>query len=233
MTERPPPPAPESGRLLVGLIVLLLATVGGVMIVIGVHKPGPPPAPADLRTGVVAPAPDPAEGTPIAPPSAHPTVPVRPLSRSVPVELSIPSIKVHTRVSSLGLQPDGTVEVPPLDRDAPVGWYRYLASPGEVGPAVILGHVDSARDGPSVFYRLGQVQRGDTVTVTRADASVATFTVRSVTEVPKSAFPSAEVYGPTQTPELRLVTCGGTFDRSRHSYRDNIIVSATLQSAHG
>lgn len=223
-----------NGRPLAGLIVVL-AVVGVIMVAIGARDPGPPPTGpdlTDLRTGLPVPTPALAEGTPSK--AKHPATQspgdVRPLGRSVPVRLDIPAIKVHSRVSSVGLHSDGSVEVPPLEPNSPAGWYRYLASPGELGPAVILGHVDSARNGPAVFYRLGQLRRGDTVTVTREDGSVAVFSVRSVNQVPKSDFPTAAVYGPTRAAELRLVTCGGDFDRSRRSYRDNIIVFASLQS---
>jgi sortase (surface protein transpeptidase) len=143
------------------------------------------------------------------------------------VQLVIPRIGVRTPVVSLGLNRDGTVEVPPLGGAAPAGWYRYLASPGEPGPSVILGHVDSYR-GPAVFYRLGELAAGDGVTVVRADGSVVSFVVRSVREYPKAAFPSAAVYGPTSGPVLRLVTCGGPFDRVSRSYLDVVVVQADM-----
>jgi hypothetical protein len=149
-------------------------------------------------------------------------VPIRP----VPIRLDIPSIGVHTALIGLGLNRDGTVAVPPLESDAPAGWYGNSAIPGEVGAAVLLGHVDSARDGPAVFFRLGALRRGDGISVLRADGTVARFTVDGVARYPKSSFPTSLVYGPTSYPALRLVTCGGSFDRLHHSYRDNIIVSA-------
>jgi hypothetical protein len=132
-------------------------------------------------------------------------------------------------VTSLGLLRDGSIALPAASRAAPAGWYRYLAAPGEVGPAVILGHVDSADDGPAVFFRLGALRPGNRVLVTRADGLVAVFGVRSVIERSKASFPSAAVYGPTTQPELRLITCGGRFDRSRGSYRDNVIAFAGLE----
>ncbi|MET7401565.1 class F sortase [Dactylosporangium sp. NPDC005572] len=153
------------------------------------------------------------------------------LGASVPVRLRIPAIGVDTGLISLGLNPDGTVAVPPLEADAPAGWYRNLRTPGESGPAVILGHVDTAADGPAVFYRLRDLRPGDTATVWRADGSVATFTVEQVVEVPKSDFPTDEVYGPVGYPALRLVTCGGAFDRLHRTYKGNIVVSARLTAA--
>jgi hypothetical protein len=156
---------------------------------------------------------------------------VPPLTRSVPVRLDIPAIGVQTSVVPVGLNDDGTVAVPPLARDAPAGWYDHLASPGEPGPAVILGHVDSALDGPAVFYRLGTLPRGATVFVRRADGSTAAFTVTAVGEYPKSAFPSRAVYGPAAGPVLRIITCGGDFDHATGTYRDNIVAFATYTSS--
>jgi sortase (surface protein transpeptidase) len=148
------------------------------------------------------------------------------------VHLDLPAIGVHTALMPLGLNPDGTVEVPPLGRDAPAGWYRYLATPGEPGPAVLLGHVDSAREGPAVFFRLGALRPGDPVSVRRVDGSTAVFTVDRVAAYPKSDFPSRAVYGAVDHPALRLVTCGGTFDRARGSYRGSVVVFATLTGRH-
>ena len=151
-----------------------------------------------------------------------------PLGPSAPVHLDIPAIGVSTPLIALGLNADGTIAVPPLRRDAPAGWYRYLATPGEVGPAVILGHVDTARDGPAVFYRLHELRPGDTVTVHRIDGSTAVFTVDQVTEYRKAAFPAQAVYGSVAHPALRLVTCGGSFDRTHEQYQANVVVYATL-----
>ena len=99
--------------------------------------------------------------------------------------------------------------------------------PGDVGPAVIGGHVDSRR-GPGVFYALRSLRRGDAVTVTLSDGRTVRFTVTDLEEVPKSRFPTEAVYAPTPRPELRLITCGGTFDRAARSYRDNVVVDAVL-----
>jgi sortase (surface protein transpeptidase) len=146
------------------------------------------------------------------------------------VHLDIPAIGVSSSLMQLGLNPDATIAVPPLSRGAPAGWYQHLATPGEVGPAVILGHVDSARDGPAVFYRLQNLRSGDTISVRRLDGRTAVFTVNEVAEYPKSAFPTNAVYGAISHPALRLVTCGGTFDRLHRQYRGNVIVYAALTS---
>ena len=144
----------------------------------------------------------------------------------MPTQLDIPAIGVHTRLLRLGLKPDRTVEVPPLDADAPAGWYENSVTPGETGAAVLLGHVDTAREGPAVFYQLGALKIGDQITVRRADGSTVHFAVTRVARYPKSDFPTKQVYGPAAYPELRLLTCGGSFDRHRRSYLDNIVVFA-------
>ncbi|MEV0560674.1 class F sortase [Dactylosporangium sp. NPDC050588] len=149
----------------------------------------------------------------------------------MPVHLEIPAIGVSTALMGLGLNPDGTIEVPPLRAKAPAGWYRQLAAPGEVGPAVVLGHVDTRSDGPAVFYRLRDLRPGDEVSVRRADGRTAVFGVDRVEEYAKAQFPSDEVYGAVDRPVLRLITCGGTFDRLRRSYRGNVVVFATLRRA--
>jgi hypothetical protein len=144
------------------------------------------------------------------------------------VRLDIPAIGVSTSLMALGLNADGTIAVPPLRRDAPAGWYRYLLTPGEIGPAVILGHVDTAQEGPAVFYRLRDLRPGAAVTVRRLDGSTAVFTVSQVAEYPKSAFPMDAVYGPLDHPALRLISCGGSFDPIRREYRGNVVAYATL-----
>lgn len=128
---------------------------------------------------------------------------------------------------SLGLTSDGAVAVPPFDHADEVGWYRYSPTPGEVGPSVLIGHID-APSGPAVFYRLGAIKPGNTVRVTRADGRVAVFTVTRVTRYPKSTFPINEIYGDTKHPTLRLITCGGPYVRSAGGYQDNTVVFASL-----
>jgi sortase (surface protein transpeptidase) len=152
------------------------------------------------------------------------------LAPSAPVTLDIPAIAVHTGLLTLGLNPDGTVEVPPLDSPQ-AGWYDGSPTPGELGPAVILGHVDSARSGPAVFYDLAALLPGDTVDVTRADGSLVRFRVDSVERYPKRAFPADAVYGDLDHPGLRLITCGGAFDHAARSYEDNVVVYASAISA--
>lgn len=148
-------------------------------------------------------------------------------TRSEPVALRIRAIGLAVRVSTLGLQPDRTVEVP-SNAQVP-GWFRLGPSPGQLGSAVILGHVDSYR-GPAVFFRLRELRVGDLVDVTRADGLVAHFAVRGVAQYTKDRFPSDLVYGSGGFSALQLVTCGGVFDRSTHHYLSNVVVWTSLVS---
>jgi len=178
-----------------------------------------PPAPLTAAVGAGSPGKPPPPVMTAAGPAALP--------RSVPTQLAIPAIGINTSLMPLGLNSDGTIAVPPLRASAPAGWYQNLATPGEVGPAIVLGHVDT-RDGPAIFYRLRELRPGAAIAVTRADGRTAVFTVNQVSEYPKSAFPADAVYGATDRPVLRLITCGGSFDRLRHSYRGNVVVFASL-----
>jgi hypothetical protein len=152
------------------------------------------------------------------------------LARSEPVRLRIPAIAVDTPLLELGLRDDGRVEVPPLDSPQ-AGWYRYSPTPGERGPAVLLGHVDSAKTGPGVFYDLPALAPGDPIEVTRADGGTVSFVVDRIGRYPKAAFPSADVYGDAPGPELRLITCGGAFDQDSGHYEDNVVVYAVAGAA--
>jgi LPXTG-site transpeptidase (sortase) family protein len=151
----------------------------------------------------------------------------KPLARSAPVDIRIPGIGVDAPVMRVGRDADGTVQVPPLAEHNLTGWYQYGPSPGQRGPAVILGHVDSTT-GISVFYYLKNMHAGDKVYVTLADGKVAAFAVDGLQKVAKDAFPTASVYGKAGYPSLRLITCGGPFDQATGHYVDNVIVYAHL-----
>lgn len=169
-----------------------------------------------------------APATTDAAPSAAPLV----LPAAAPVSLTIPAINVTSPLSSLGRNPDGTVEVPSLeDPNAGAGWFRDSPEPGALGPSVILGHVDSREFGPGVFYDLGVLRPGDTIEIGRDDGSVAVFVVDSVETVPKASFPTLRVYGNVDHAGLRLITCGGSFDEDARSYQDNVIAFASLVSS--
>jgi Sortase domain len=148
----------------------------------------------------------------------------RRLPPSPPARLEIPAIGVSAPLVRLGLlADDGTMEVP---RDYGVaGWFTGGPMPGQLGPAVIAGHVDS-RTGPAVFYRLRDLRPGDQLRVVRADGRVVKFEVESLARYPKRELLDDEVFGPTTTPALRVITCAGDFDRSRRRYGDNLVVSA-------
>jgi Sortase domain len=143
-----------------------------------------------------------------------------------PVRIDIPRIGVVSSLDRLGRARDKTVEVPA--RWEVAGWYAAGTRPGDPGSAVILGHVDSKR-GPAVFFRLRELRAGDEIQVGRADGSTIRFAVERVAQYDKQRFPTEEVYYPTLTPALRLVTCGGEFDATAGHYRSNVIVFATLQ----
>jgi Sortase domain len=169
--------------------------------------PGAPPRPAGFEVG----------GLPqrVAAPGAT----------SKPVRLEIPAIGVSTPLLRLGLEPDGAMQVP--TDFARAGWFAEGPAPGQVGPSVIAGHVDS-KTGPAVFYRLRDLRPGDPVLVERADGSRLRFLVERSRSVPKRTFPTQDVFGPVPAAALRLITCGGEFDRARGSYRENLVVFARL-----
>lgn len=179
-------------------VVAVMAT--GVLVGAAVHLTQPaaaPPAPAAVAA------------------------PVAPGAVAAPVAVRIPALDVDSALVGLHVDRDGVL-VPPDTADV-AGWYADGPAPGETGPAVVAGHVDSHL-GPGVFADLAQLRPGDRVEIDRADGSVAAFAVREVVQVAKAAFPTSEVYGPTTGPQLRLVTCGGEFDGDH--YRDNVIVHA-------
>lgn len=200
-----------------------------------VPPPVAAPSPRTSRSGVVPSRQRPAADLPrrpARPASAAPSTVGPVLFASAPVSLAIPVIGVRSRLLSLGLTATGSLQVPlPGPQYNLAGWYRHSPAPGSLGPAVIAGHVDSAAEGPSVFFRLGDLRPRDTVFVTRADGSVAVFAVDAVYRFPKSHFPSQLVYGNTDHAALRLITCGGPFDRAARSYLDNIVVMASLVRA--
>lgn len=146
-------------------------------------------------------------------------------ARSTPTELEVPAIGLAVSLSTLGLNADGTVQVP-TDIEQP-GWFRLGPSPGQTGSAVILGHVDSYH-GPAVFFKLRSLVAGDLITVNLADGSSAQFKVTSVAMYLKSNFPDQAVYGSHGSSELQLVTCAGTFDTETGHYLSNIVVYSTL-----
>ena len=143
-----------------------------------------------------------------------------------PAAIRIPRLEVEAPIIPLGLQEDGSIEVPE-DPDS-AGWWLGGPEPGETGPAVILGHVDSQEEGPAVFFYLQYLDPGDEIHIDRVDGSTVTYVVESTERHDKDEFPTDAVYGPTEDPTLRLVTCGGDFDFGVRTYADNVIVFASL-----
>jgi sortase (surface protein transpeptidase) len=212
--------------------VLIVGLLGVGLAAAWLGYRGAPPAVDLIATASPTPgvgdAPQPpATGPPRRPTGGAPgsAAAPRPLPRSAPVDLRIPAIGVRTGLVPLGLGPAGALQVP--SDFALAGWYVLGPTPGEPGPAVIAGHVDSYR-GPAVFFRLSALRPGDLVRVAERDGLVAVFRVYAVGRYPKTAFPTGQVYANTAAPELRLITCGGTFDRSVRSYTDNVVVYARL-----
>ncbi len=144
-----------------------------------------------------------------------------------PIAIAIPSIGVQSALEGLDVGASGELAVP--KNVAMAGWWSAGPRPGADGAAVVVGHVDSTR-GPAVFYRLRSIAVGATIVVTREDNSVATFVVDAVRQYAKDTLPTSTVYGPTASPALRLITCGGSFDAKTRSYRDNVVVFAHLET---
>lgn len=233
MLLSPPPDRLRPGRatIAVGLAVsglVLLGTGLGTSATPDPARAAPPPASTPSASSSAAAPTATAPGRPSAPAGG---ADVRDagsglvLPESDPLVLSVPAIDVRSRLVELGLQADRTMEVPE-DPDV-AGWFTRGASPGALGPAVIGGHVtwDGA---PGVFYRLGTLRRGDRVTVSRSDGRTAVFSVTRVDRYDKARFPTGAVYGAIDHAGLRLITCGGSYDTSRHRYLDNVVVFARL-----
>jgi len=193
-----------------GLVVI----VGGTAGLLLTHHSTPALRP--VAAGVAAlPAPT---GPIVAPPQSAAAQVARPVS------LTIPLIGVKTNLITLGLARGGSMQVPSSTTVA--GWYTGSPRPGAIGSSIIVGHVDN-KTGPGVFYRLPELKKGDDVYIKRSDGTTAEFRVTEVQEYPKDQFPTEAVYGPTPDAELRLITCGGTFDSVTGHYLSNIIVYAS------
>ena len=227
-------------RLPAVVLAALLVLAGAVTLVVALHaQQSPPQPPASVAADPSTPSATPSAAVP-APPAdltgsggrPSPAVQGPVLPASTPVHLEVPAIGVSSDLLDLGLQSDGTLEVPPLTKDSRAGWYDGSPTPGALGPAVVLGHVDSAEYGPGVFFDLGDLRPGDEITVTREDGTAAVFAVDRVASFPKDAFPTLEVYGNTDHAALRLITCGGDFDARTRNYVDNIVAFASLISSH-
>jgi sortase (surface protein transpeptidase) len=224
----------NGGRRGLLTVSALAATVAGLVlgvVALATQQPSPPEPPPETA---VEPAPSSAgtttaPGSPAAEAGGTDKSAEDPLPASPPVSISIPKIEVDSPVLALGKAPDGSLAVPQpgpdLDKAA---WYENSPTPGQPGPAIIEGHV-ATEQGPSVFFDLGDLRRGDRVEVTREDGRVVTFTVRRLETFPKDRFPTQRVYGGGDlgTPTLRLITCSN-FDQAVGNHTDNLIAFAVM-----
>ena len=211
----PEPPRPGSFRArLAGFAGVLLLLGGAVTVGVAVLSQQHAPQPSAGAAGVIGPS----------------TARGPSLRRSLPLAVDIPSIGVHSKLLRLGVNGDGSLQVPPLLTSADrAAWYKYSATPGEIGSSVIEGHVDSDQ-GPAVFFRLGALRPGDTIEVTLADGVTAVFRVTGVREYAKARFPAKAIYGSVDYAALRLITCGGAFDYVTRHYLSSTVVFASLTS---
>lgn len=209
---------PARGRLalIVLLSGLLVTALGACGLAVASRKParpalavGPPPALMPVPRGQRAPVPVAASDD----------------QADLPVGLIVPAIGVRTRLIHLGLTRSGALQVPPTTLIA--GWYTGSPRPGDIGSSIIIGHIDSLK-GPGVFYRLRLLHPGQRVYVRQADGKLAVFRVTAVQMYLKARFPTDLVYGPTPNAQLRLITCGGTFDPATGHYLSNVVAFATL-----
>ncbi|WP_331766744.1 class F sortase [Embleya sp. NBC_00896] len=240
MTEPEPEPAEPSGaadrphrgrgRRLSWAAAIAVPAVCGMVLVYaaysGVRPPPSPPRGAAVPIApIVPPVPPvpetgPAGSTPAAAPS---TAPMR---ASTPTRIRVPSLAISAPLIQVGLTEGGGIEVPAEGERNLAGWYRGGVTPGQRGTASIVGHVDTA-DGPAVFYPLGALSPGERIEIDRADGSVASFVVDGVEAFDKDDFPVARVFADAERPELRLITCGGSYSKKSH-YSGNVVAFAHL-----
>jgi hypothetical protein len=213
----PPPAMPTARGLrarLAGIAGVLLIVAGAAAVGVAVGAQVHAPQPSRSAAGVTGSS------------GRGPSLP-----RSLPVSVNIPAIGVDSKLLHLGLNSDGTIQVPSLvTSSGEAAWYKYSATPGQIGSSVIEGHVDSYQ-GAAVFFRLGALRPGDTVDVTLANGITAIFRVTGVREYAKSRFPAKVIYGATDYASLRLITCGGVFDYATGHYLSSTVVFASLTSS--
>lgn len=215
--QKPPEPTSpnRAGRAL--LWPAASVALGALLMYNSVEGTSPPePRPAAVASTRPSPSASPVDRSPVLP-------------RSAPTRLAIPAIGVNAPFTTLSLGSQGEINPPPGDDNNLVGWYLGGPAPGQAGPAIVAGHVDT-KTGPAVFMLLYALKPGNTIDITREDGTVATFKVDSVEEFSKAEFPDSRVYADTPTPQLRLITCGGVYDHQAKDYRDNVVVFAHLDS---
>ena len=197
-----------------------VALAGIAVLIMVLRAPGGPPGPSAAASAPLPPV-----------PQAVPAAAAGRLTSTTapPIRLQIPAIHVSTKIVDAGLDADGALQVPPVTEAGvhETAWYDLGPAPGQVGSAIIVGHVDSYQ-GPGVFYDLGLLAPGNLIEVTLANGQTVHFTVTSVHEYSKAHFPASEVYGPEPYPALRLITCGGVFDEATGHYLSNIVAYARM-----
>jgi hypothetical protein len=210
----PPPTAPRSLRARVAGVAGVLLIMGGIAAVgVAISAQVHAPQPSLAAAGAIG-------------SSGRLSLP-----RSLPVSVDIPAIGVTSELLHLGVNSDGSIQVPSLETSAAeAAWYKYSATPGQIGASVIEGHVDSYQ-GPAVFFRLGALRPGDTIDVRLADGVTAIFKVTGVRQYAKSHFPAKAIYQATDYAALRLITCGGAFDYATGHYLSSTVVFASLISS--
>jgi len=210
-----PPPRGRARVRLAGLAGVSLVFGGAIAMLIATLTQQHAPAPVASAAGHIGPG--------------GAKVPV--LHQSQPVSVAIPAIGVQSRLLHLGRNKDGTMQVPDLATSAnEAAWYKYSVTPGQVGTAVIEGHVDSYQ-GPAVFFRLGALRPGNHINVTLADGITAVFRVTGVREYAKAEYPANTIYAPAHYAALRVITCGGDFDGTTGHYLNSVVVFASLVSS--
>jgi hypothetical protein len=210
-----PPPRGRARVRLAGLAGVSLVFGGAIAMLVAALTQQHAPAPAASAAGKIGPGG--ARG-----PALH---------QSPPVSVAIPAIGVQSRLLHLGRNQDGTMQVPSLITSAnEAAWYKYSVTPGQIGTAVIEGHVDSYQ-GPAVFFRLGAVRPGNHINVTLADGITAVFRVTGVREYAKAEYPANTIYAPADYAALRVITCGGDFDPATGHYLGSVVVFASLLSS--
>ncbi|WP_394252941.1 class F sortase [Arthrobacter pityocampae] len=213
---------------------LLVSTAVAAVLLTGCGAPATPQAETSTPPSKAA---TPPASTPTSSPTPAPSTPASPapattpapdvLPKSVPISFTIPAIKAGSELLALGLRDNGSLEVPPDGPGAPASWYDQSPTPGEQGPTVLLGHVNATDGGPGVFADLRALKAGDVIEVSRKDGTTVSFAVERGEQYPKDDFPTLTVYGNTEGPELRLITCDG-YDPATGLFDDNYVVYAKL-----
>ncbi|RZQ62108.1 class F sortase [Amycolatopsis suaedae] len=195
-------PFRQGGRLIAAALLVSLTLAGCGSDEAAAPAPPPPP---------------PAEAVPVT----------KPFDGLRPTQVRIPKINADSSLISVTVNTEGEMAVPSAKQPMQAAWYRLSPVPGETGPAILLGHVDGNKQ-PGIFFKLHELAEGDEILVNRSDGKELKFTVTKKQQVPKDRFPSDEIYADTTGPELRVITCGGVFDKEEHSYKDNVVIWAKL-----